>query len=83
MEKIGEGEMQLTKNEKWPCTDKTEKIIRNSLSQKRMLALLNFKFSIAPMTQSVQDNEILEAYQRLENDITAIIKLEAVIQEIP
>ena len=73
----------MTKNEKWPCKDKTEKIIRNSLSQKRIQALLNFKFSIAPMTQSVQDNEILEAYQHLEADIISIIKLEAVIQEIP
>ena len=71
----------MTKKE--PCKGKAEKMIRNSLSQKRIQALLNFKFSIAPMTQSVQDNEILEAYQHLEADIISIIKLEAVIQEIP
>ena len=68
---------------KEPCKSKAEKMIRNSLSQKRIQALLNFKFSMAPMTQSVQDNEILEAYQHLEADIISIIKLEAVIQEIP
>lgn len=73
----------MENKKKEPCKSNAEKIIRNSLSQKRIQAVLNFKFSIAPMTQSVQDNEILEAYQRLENDITAIIKLEAEIQEIP
>lgn len=66
-----------------PCTGRAEKMIRNSLSQKRMQALLNFKFTTAPMTRGIQDTEILEAYQRLEADITAIIKLEAEIQEVP
>lgn len=66
-----------------PCKGRAEKMIRNSLSQKRMQALLNFKFTTAPMTQGIQDTKILEAYRRLEADITAIIKLEAEIQEVP
>lgn len=34
------------------------------------------------MTQGIQDEKILAAYQGLDADITAIVKLEAEIQDI-